>query len=72
MDHGLDLKYVKRVLIINKCNIFPVLCEALYSEGICGGGKAPPHFQPDHCANMCGQLHNWAALTPGKELLFEY
>lgn len=70
--HRLDLKYVKRVLIINKGKIFPVLCEAIHREGMCGGGLAPQHFQPDHCVNVCGQLLNWATLTLRKELLFEY
>ena len=57
---------MKRVLIINKGKIFPVLCEALHHESICGGRMAPQHFQPNHCVNVCGQLHNWANLTPGE------
>ena len=33
---------------------------------------AAQHFQPNHCVSACVQLHNWATLTPGKELLFKY
>lgn len=69
---SLDLWSVKRVLIIVKGKIFPVLCEALHHEGIWAGGTALQHFQPDQCVNGCAQLHIWATLTPGKELLFKY